>query len=78
MPYTNDKARESRLRRAAARQGLSVAKSSRRNTQAPDFGTYMLTDPHTNAVVALGLLSGYGLTLDDVETELTARVSRSQ
>jgi hypothetical protein len=64
-----DKARENRLRRIAARQGLHLTKSHTRDPQAPDFGTYMLTDPATNLPVASGQ-NGYGLSLDDVERAL--------
>jgi hypothetical protein len=65
-----DKARENRLRRVAARQGLNLMKSRARDPQAPDYGTYMLTDPATNFLVTSGLQTGYGLSLDDVERAL--------
>jgi hypothetical protein len=68
---TDDKVRENRLRRAAARQGLNLVKSRRRDPRALDFGTYMLLDTRTTGVVSKGLRSGYGLTLDDVEEQLT-------
>jgi hypothetical protein len=64
------KARENRPRRIAARQGLHLMKSRARDRQAPDFGTYMLTDPATNLLVASGLQNGYSLSLDDVERAL--------
>lgn len=70
MTKDDDKIRENRLRRAARRQGLILVKSRRRDERATDYGTYMLVDGSTSAVVANGLQSGYGLTLDDVETEL--------
>ncbi|CCH77137.1 conserved hypothetical protein [Nostocoides japonicum T1-X7] len=66
-----DKIRENRLRRMADRQGLRLVKSRRRDPRALDYGTYMLTDPCTNTVVAWGLQSGYGLSLDEVEARLT-------
>lgn len=66
-----DKIRENRLRRAAERQGLLLQKSRRRDPRAVDFGTYMLVDANTNAVVASGLQSGYGLSLDEIEEELS-------
>jgi hypothetical protein len=65
-----DKIRENRLRRAAQRQGLTLAKSRRRDTRASDYGTYMLVDGSTNFVVANGLQSGYGLSLDEIENAL--------
>jgi len=65
-----DKVRENRLRRAAQRQSLTLVKSRRRDERATDYGTYMLLDTQTSGVVASGLQSGYGLTLDEVETAL--------
>jgi hypothetical protein len=57
---------ENRLRHAAARQGLRLAKSRRRDPRALGYGSYMLVDDATNAVVVWGLDSGYGLDLADV------------
>lgn len=37
-----DKVRENRLRRAAARQGLRLSRSRRRDTRALDYGEYSL------------------------------------
>lgn len=68
---TAEKVQENRLRRAAERQGLRLRKSRRRDPRALDFGTYMLVDYATNSVTAAGHESGYGLTLDDVERELS-------
>jgi hypothetical protein len=65
-----DKIWENRLRRAAQRQGLALTKSRRRDPRAHDYGTYMLLDTSTNAVVASGSQSGYGMNLDDIETAL--------
>ena len=59
-----DKAQENRLRRVAARQGLNLTRSRARDPEAPDFGTYMLTDSTS------GLQCAYGLSLDDVERAL--------
>ncbi len=67
-----EKVRENRLRRMAERQGLRLLKSRRRDPRAADYGTYMLLDVYTNSVVASGLQSGYGLSLDAIEDELTA------
>jgi hypothetical protein len=61
---------ENRLRRAAARQGLRLEKSRRRDTRAYDYGTYQLVDPHSNTLVAYGLQSGYGMNLDEVAEQL--------
>lgn len=63
---SEEKIRENRLRRAAARQGLALRKTRRRDPRAYDFGTYQLVDVRTNTLVA-GDQSGFGLTLDDVE-----------
>ena len=46
------KIRENRARRAAARQGLMLRKNPRRDPRAVDYGTYMLADANTSAVVA--------------------------
>lgn len=71
-----DKVRENRLRRAAQRQGLALQKSRRRDERALDYGTYMLIDAQTNAVVAFGMQSGYGLNLDEIEAALTTTRKR--
>ena len=65
-----DKIRENRLRRAAQRQGLMLTKSRRRDPRAYDYGTYMLVDHQTNTLVAGSSQSGYGLSLDEIETAL--------
>jgi hypothetical protein len=57
---------ESRLRRAAERQGLRLQKSRARDPRAVDHGTYQLVNQRTNSIAANGLTSGYGLGLDDV------------
>lgn len=68
----SDKIRENKLRRMAQRQGLALKKSPRRDTHALGYGTYMLIKPAaSNAIVASSLPDGYGLTLDEVERELT-------
>jgi hypothetical protein len=61
---------EARIRRMAARQGLLLARSRLRDPYALGYGTYMLVDQDTRAVVASGLPGGYGLSLDDVDREL--------
>jgi hypothetical protein len=70
---TDEKVRENQLRRRAERQGYQLVKSRRRDPYAVDYGTYMLVDPATNAVVAYGLQSGFGLSLDAIEAELDSR-----
>ena len=76
MPnLSSDQLQERRVRAAARRQGLALAKSRVRNPAVPEYGTYMLTDPYSNTVVAYGLESGYGLSLDEIEEELRERDS---
>lgn len=63
--------RERRLRRAAARQGLRLSKSARRNPYANDYGKYRVEDPrHGGSIVAGGSPFDYSLDLDDVEKVL--------
>ncbi|WP_128639244.1 hypothetical protein [Rhodococcus opacus] len=62
--------RETRLRRAAVRQGLRMTKTRRRDPRATDYGTYQLVDAATGGLKAHRLPGGYGLTLDDVERVL--------
>ena len=63
--------REARLRRAAKSCGRVLSKSRVRNTDAAEFGTYMLLDARTGGLVAgHSWARGYGLTLDEVEEEL--------
>ncbi len=56
------KVRENRLRRMAARQGYRLHKSRRRDSLATDFETYRL---------ARGAAVTRPLTLDEVEQRLT-------
>lgn len=67
-----DRVQEKRVRRMASRQGLQVVKSRRRDPRATDFGTYILTDPATNTIVAGDHNNGFGLTLDEIERKLTS------
>jgi hypothetical protein len=59
------KAREVRLRRAAARQGLRLEKSKLRDPRAREYGRYLLSDATTRAVVGQPWI-----TLDEVEEYL--------
>jgi hypothetical protein len=63
---------ENRLRRKAGRQGLTLTKSRRRDQHALDFGTYGLVNAETGYLVAGSTSTGYGLSLDEVERNLTA------
>ena len=57
---------ETRLRRAAERQGLRLDKSRRRDPHALDYGTYQLVDIETGDPMPSPLETGYGLDLIDV------------
>ena len=66
-----EKTRENRLRRVAARRfGWRLEKSRSRDPLAFGYGTYRLVDVATNTVARAEGPSGYGLTLDDVESAL--------
>jgi hypothetical protein len=67
---SSNRLREGRARGEAAHQGLRLEKSRSREPQAPEYGTYRLTDIATNRIVAWGPQGQYGLTLDDVERAL--------
>lgn len=70
--------REKRLRRAAARLGLRLSKSARRDPYANDYGKYRVENPHVNGViVAGGSPFDYSLDLDEVEEVLFPSRSRS-
>jgi len=60
------KAREARLRRAAARQGLAIVKSRRRDENAG----YTIVDPQTEAVVRAAPSGDDSLTIDQAEAIL--------
>jgi len=64
-----DESREARLRRAADRQGLRLAKCRRRDPRAIGYGTYMLVDQNNN-IVAGDSQKGYGMDLDAIEKAL--------
>jgi hypothetical protein len=66
-----DKVRENKLRRAAHRQGLQLAKSRARDPRAIDFGRYVLRDELTTGVVfGIGVHQRFTATLDDIEAYL--------
>lgn len=72
----DDKVRENRLRRIAARRGMHIQKSRRRDPNALDYGLYCITDIYTNGLVHQSAPWGaYALTLDEVEEEL-AQIAR--
>ncbi|MFW6124992.1 MAG: hypothetical protein ACOC46_02490 [Pirellulales bacterium] len=64
----DEKVRENRVRRKAARRGLRVVKSRRRDPDAIDYGCYMIVDVDMNAVVAgTAGTQRPNFSLDDVE-----------
>ena len=70
--------REKRLRRAAARQGLRLSKSARRDPYANDYGKYRVEDAHLSGVIVAGASPlDYSLDLDGVEDVLFPDRNRS-
>jgi hypothetical protein len=69
MASSTEKIRENLLRRMAARQGLMLTKSRRRDPRALDFGSYWLNDPRLGATV---FGDEWGASLDEVEKFLTS------
>jgi hypothetical protein len=49
---TRLKVRENRMRRAVARQGLFLSKSTRRDPRAVDYGCWYIIDPHSEQIIA--------------------------
>jgi anti-anti-sigma factor len=68
-----DRVRENRLRRMAARQGLRLVKSPRRDRYADGYGTYRLVSAANGEPRSGDAVSGYGMDLDAVEQQLTSR-----
>lgn len=68
---SQEKIRENRLRRMAARQALELQKSRLRDSHAIGFGTYRLFNAATNEVIEVADRE-YGLTLEQIEEELTS------
>jgi hypothetical protein len=69
MGDQHDRSRERRLRSAAARKGLVLRKSRRRDPRAEDFGMFFLIDPEINGQLCEG-------SLEIVERELERISSR--
>jgi hypothetical protein len=75
MARTEDKSRETKLRRMAERQGLMLQKCPRRDPLAVGYGTYRLVNPdgrRHGGVIVLGHPEWYGLDLDQVEDALNS------
>ncbi len=67
LGMSDDKVRENRLRRMAARQGLTLTRSRRRDPRALDYGLYWLSDGGGEHVT-----DPEGIHLDEVERYLTS------
>lgn len=59
----SENALESRLRRKARSQGLTLTRSRCRTPEAPEYGRYFISDSTTQAL----LTSQFGITLDEAD-----------
>ena len=73
MMGDDDRVRENRLRRMAARQGLRLLKSLRRDQYADGYGTYRLVGAQNGEHRYGDAVTGYGMDLDAVERQLKSR-----
>jgi hypothetical protein len=64
------KVKEIRLRRVAARRGLRLVRSRRRDPQAVEFGLYLLVSDSRRSPVTYAELRREGVTLDEIEKRL--------
>lgn len=64
------KVKEIRLRRVAARRGLRLVRSRRRDPQAVDFALYVLVSESRRTPVTYAELRRDGVTLDEIERRL--------
>ena len=69
----DDRVRENRLRRMAARQGLRLLKSLRRDQYADGYGTYRLVGAQDGEHRYGDAVTGFGMDLDAVERQLKSR-----
>ena len=67
-------AREKRLRRAAARQDLTLVKSRTRDPRAIGYGRFMLVDESGTAVFGSDDRGRPVASLDEIERHLNGRV----
>ncbi|MBK9387375.1 MAG: hypothetical protein IPN34_21380 [Planctomycetes bacterium] len=65
-----DRARESRLRRKARRQGFRIDKCRARSSENPAWATFRVVDVSNNTLAASAGWCDFGLTLDEVESFL--------
>jgi anti-sigma B factor antagonist len=73
MMGDDDRVRENRLRRMAARQGLRLLKSTRRDQYADGYGTYRLVGAQNGEHRFGDAVTGFGMDLDAVEQQLKSR-----
>jgi anti-sigma B factor antagonist len=73
MMGDDDRVRENRLRRMAARQGLRLLKSTRRDQYADGYGTYRLVGAQDGEHRYGDAVTGFGMDLDAVERQLKSR-----
>ena len=73
MMGDDDRVRENRLRRMAARQGLRLLKSPRRDPYADGYGTYRLVGAQDGEHRYGDAVTGFGMDLDAVERQLKSR-----
>lgn len=73
MARTQDRTRETRVRRSVERRGFQLQKSRRRDPDGWDYGTYQVIDSRTNTLVFGDFTTGhgFGLSLDDIENWLS-------
>lgn len=67
VAMAEEKVREDRLRRVAARRGYRLVKAKRMDTGAIDYGRWEIRDLFTDELVAGRLASRDALTTDEVE-----------
>lgn len=65
-----DKLREKRLRARARESELQLVRALTFNRRAAHYGTYALIHSVRNILVVADPQSGFGMTLDDIETYL--------
>jgi hypothetical protein len=70
METKNEKTRENRLRRLAARQGLGIMKSRSRTPASLEYGGYMIINHYRDLVVVGGYPHSFAMDLDDIEEYL--------
>ena len=72
------KVKENRVRRAAQRQGMVLAKSRARDPRALGYGTYQLRGENGQVIKGGSLKGGWGLTLDQIEQRLRGEDGEEQ